>query len=81
MDFEPANYLNSTHKDSIFVQSLMVVLHTPEGKKVLSGDRFKSISGDMTVKSSISREEIPSLLQEEFSLQCQPEQDSDKFQP
>lgn len=76
IDFEPANYLNSTHKDSIFVQSLMVVLHTPEGKKVLSGDRFKSISEGMTVKSSVSKEEIASLLQREFSLQCQPEQDS-----
>jgi N-hydroxyarylamine O-acetyltransferase len=34
VDFEPANYMNSTHPDSIFVQWFMVVLQNPSGKEI-----------------------------------------------
>jgi N-hydroxyarylamine O-acetyltransferase len=69
VDFEPANYLNSTHPDSIFVQALMVVLQTKSGKEVLSGYRFKSVSeGRTEVESTIRPEEIPALLKERFFL-------------
>ena len=68
VDFEPANYLNSTHPGSVFVQALMVVLQTPSGKKVLHGERFKVISEGRAEECSVSREEIPELLLREFSL-------------
>ncbi|NTW51771.1 MAG: arylamine N-acetyltransferase [Chlorobiaceae bacterium] len=70
VDFEPANYLNSTHPDSIFVQNLMVVLQTESGKKVLTTYQFKSVSEGRTVETRISQEQIVSLLQQEFFLQA-----------
>ena len=71
MDFEPANYLNSTHPDSIFVQWLMVVLQNPLGKDVLLGDRFKSVSEGRTKGWTVRQEEIPALLHQKFSLRYQ----------
>jgi N-hydroxyarylamine O-acetyltransferase len=68
VDFEPANFLNSTHPDSIFVQGLMVVLQTPAGKHVLLGNRFKSVSEGRTEGWSVNAQELPLLLQEKFSL-------------
>ena len=68
VDFEPANYLNSTHPDSIFVQWLMVVLQNPSGKDVLIGDRFKSVSKGRTKGWTVKRKEIPELLQQKFAL-------------
>jgi N-hydroxyarylamine O-acetyltransferase len=68
VDFEPANYLNSTHPDSIFVRNLMVVLQNESGKEILTSDYFKSVSEGRTIETKISREEIPSLLQRQFSL-------------
>jgi N-hydroxyarylamine O-acetyltransferase len=68
VDFEPANYLNSTHPDSIFVQNLMVVLQNESGKEVLTSYFFKSTSDGRTVETKIMPEEIPSLLQQKFSL-------------
>lgn len=68
VDFQPANYLNSTHPDSIFVRSLMVVLQTPSGKEVLVGNRFKSVSEGSSLELTVRREEIPAFLQRKFSL-------------
>jgi len=68
VDFEPANYLNSTHPDSIFVRALMVVLQTPTGKKVLHGERFKVVSEGGTEERSVGPDALPSLLEQEFLL-------------
>ncbi len=68
VDFEPANYLNSTHPDSIFMKSLLVVLQTPSGKEVLIGNRFKSVSEGRLMELTVDREEIPAFLQRKFSL-------------
>ena len=73
VDFEPANFLNSTHPDSIFVKNLMVVLQNESGKKVLTSYQFKSVSEGMTVETRISPEEIPALLQQEFFLRSEPD--------
>jgi len=68
VDFEPANFMNSTHPDSIFVKWLMVVLQTPSGKDVLTGDRFKSVSESRTEGWTVRREDLSRLLHEKFSL-------------
>lgn len=68
VDFEPANYLNSTHPDSIFVRSLMVVLQNPSGKNVLVGDRFTSVSEGRKEEGTVRREEILQFLQQKFAL-------------
>ena len=68
VDFEPANYMNSTHPDSIFVQWLMVVLQNPSGKYVLLGDRFQTVSEGKTTGWTVRREELPAILQQKFLL-------------
>lgn len=68
VDFVPANNLNSTHPDTIFVQKLLVVLHTPAGRKILFGDTFKTVERGVTTKGVIGAEDIPRLLREEFGL-------------
>ncbi len=69
VDFEPANFLNSRHPDSIFVRGLMIVLQNPSGKNVLLGNRFKSVSEGRSNEWTVSPGELPSLLREKFSLQ------------
>jgi N-hydroxyarylamine O-acetyltransferase len=68
IDFEPANYLNSTHPDSIFLQGLMVVQQNPSGKDVLFGNSLMSVVDGHCESRPVSRNEIPLLLQEKFSL-------------
>ncbi len=70
VDFEPANFLNSTHPDSIFVRNLMVVLQHETGKRVLTTYCYKNVSEGRTEERKVSQEEIPALLLEKFSLIC-----------
>ncbi len=68
IDFMPANYLNSTHPETIFVQKLLVMLLNPEGRTTLLGDRLKQVRGGQTSESIISQTEIEALLKETFGL-------------
>ncbi len=68
IDFSPANYMNSTHPDTIFVQKLLVLMHTPEGRKILFGDHFKTIHKGQSTIREIAPDEIPNLLKTEFGL-------------
>jgi N-hydroxyarylamine O-acetyltransferase len=68
IDFVPANYLNSTHPDAIFVQKLLVVLHNPEGRAILLGDRLKTVTRGATVTREIPAEDVPTVLREVFGL-------------
>jgi N-hydroxyarylamine O-acetyltransferase len=68
IDFEPANHYTSTHPDSIFVNQLLVILFTENGRKVLNGDQLKILeSGQMEVRQ-IDPDEIESVLENEFGL-------------
>jgi N-hydroxyarylamine O-acetyltransferase len=72
VDFEPANYLNSTHPESIFVRNLMVVLQTPTGKLVLHGGRFRTVSEGRIEEIAVERDGLSILLRERFSLEYFP---------
>ncbi|NTW73881.1 MAG: arylamine N-acetyltransferase [Chlorobiaceae bacterium] len=72
VDFEPANFLNSRHPDSIFVRSLMVVRQTGTGKEVLTSYSYKSVSEGGTTERKIVPEEIHALLEEKFGLVLRP---------
>jgi N-hydroxyarylamine O-acetyltransferase len=64
VDFMPANYLNSTHPDTIFVQKLLVIKHHEQGRDILLGDQLKQIRADGTVIQQLNpqlREDV--LLQ------------------
>lgn len=68
LDFMPANFLNSTHPDTIFVQKLLVILHTSEGRKMLVGNEFKQSKGGVTEVQQVAPEAIQALLAREFGL-------------
>ncbi|MDF3833815.1 arylamine N-acetyltransferase [Cupriavidus basilensis] len=70
IDFVPANYLNSTHPDAIFVQKLLIVLHNPEGRKILLGDTLKTVANGKTTVQAIRPDERVAVLFREFGLEA-----------
>ena len=68
LDFMPANFLNSTHPDTIFVQKLLVILHTNEGRKMLVGHEFKQTARGVTEVQQVAPEAIQTVLEREFGL-------------
>jgi len=68
IDFVPANHLNSTHPDTIFVKKLLVVLHNPSGRDILIGDTLKTIINGTTTKQFISAENRAAILSSKFGL-------------
>jgi N-hydroxyarylamine O-acetyltransferase len=68
IDFVPANYLNSTHPDAIFVQKLFVVQHNSAGKVMLVGDTLTTVVNGMATKQTVTRENCASVLFSKFGL-------------
>jgi N-hydroxyarylamine O-acetyltransferase len=68
IEFAPANYMNSTHPDSIFVKAPLIILFNPEGKKVLTGSTIKSYSNGQMSEKVFSKEEYAAILKAEFNL-------------
>lgn len=68
IDFTPANYLNSTHPDAVFVQKLIVVLHNPDGREILFGDMLKTLFQGRVEKHTIRPEDRESILRDKFGL-------------
>ena len=68
IDFVPANYLNSTHPDAIFVQKLLVVQHRPEGRLILLGDVLKTVTEGGVEKQQLMENEIADVLEKRFGL-------------
>ncbi|MEB5964613.1 MULTISPECIES: arylamine N-acetyltransferase family protein [Comamonas] len=68
IDFVPANYLNSTHPEAIFVQKLVVVQHHRTGRSILLGDMLKTMSDGMTEKKQLDPGEIGAVLLNQFRL-------------
>lgn len=68
IDFMPANYMNSTHPDAIFVQKHLVVLHNEHGRKILFGDNLRTITQYGTVQSTFAHKDLPQILEQEFDL-------------
>lgn len=68
IDFVPANYLNSTHPDAIFVQKLLIVQHSPEGRLILLGNVLKTITAEGVEKQQLTEDEIVHIMKERFAL-------------
>ena len=68
IDFAPANFLNSTHPDAVFVQKPLIIIYTPQGRKVLLGETFKIIADGTVTESTYTPEEYDQLLLDHFSL-------------
>ena len=68
VDFVPANYLNSTHPDAIFVRMTVAVLMTEAGRKILGGDSLKIVAHGRTEKRTVAPNELADVLAREFGL-------------
>ncbi|ROR14680.1 arylamine N-acetyltransferase [Erwinia sp. JUb26] len=68
IDFAPANYLNSTHPDAIFVHKRVIVQHKPEGRLILLGDRLKTVTANGVENRQLTDDEITELLKHQFGL-------------
>jgi len=68
VDFAPANHLNSTHPQAIFVRQLLVILQTSKGRKILSGNTLKLIEAATSDKRTLAEDELPDILRDEFKL-------------
>ncbi|GAB3378377.1 arylamine N-acetyltransferase family protein [Azotobacter armeniacus] len=68
IDFAPANYLNSTHPEAIFVQKLLVVRHAPTGRAILFGDTLKTVRDGEIHVESVTAEDIDATLVNTFGL-------------
>lgn len=68
VDFVPANYLNSTHPDAIFVQKLLIVQHHPKGRHILLGDVLKTITAKGVEVQWLAEDEIADVLKARFAL-------------
>lgn len=68
LDFAPVNYMNSTHPEVIFVKQLLVILQTPEGRKILSGTVLKKwINGNLT-EQQVDQSDFSAVLRDEFGI-------------
>lgn len=68
IDFVPANYLNSTHPDAIFVQKLLIVLHNPDGRHIFVGDTLKTVRHGATATEVVAPAARAALLRDTFNL-------------
>jgi len=68
IDFMPANYLNSTHPDAVFVQKLLIVLHNEFGRSILFGDLLKEVKQGIATKRHIMADEQEAVLANLFNL-------------
>ncbi len=69
IDFMPANYMNSTHPDSVFVQKPLIVVHTENGRKILFGDSLKIVSESGTEQQQVTADKLSDILKREFNLE------------
>lgn len=68
IDFEPANYMNSTHPGAIFVQKLVVVLHNPQGRDILVGSNLKTVTNGEIEERVLDADELGRILGRKFGL-------------
>jgi N-hydroxyarylamine O-acetyltransferase len=68
IDFVPANYLNSTHPDAVFVQKLLIVLHDRVGRTILFGDTLKTVENGTVETQTIAPADRAAIVLEKFGL-------------
>lgn len=68
IDFMPANYLNSTHPDAVFVQKMLVVQQHPEGRDILFGDTLKQVTAAGVQVQTVAPPDRAAVLSGHFGL-------------
>lgn len=69
IDFMPANFLNSTHPETIFVQKLLLIRQTATGRHVLIGNELKRTEQGTTSVNTLDPSELSQVITEVFGLQ------------
>lgn len=68
IDFLPANWLNCTHPDTLFVRHRLVMRQTPEGRVILLDHRLKTVAHGVVTTREVAAAELPGLLAAAFGL-------------
>lgn len=68
IDFIPANHFTSTHPESIFVNNLILVLYTQNGRKIMSNHVFKRYEGQQQQVREINPQDMSKMIRTEFNL-------------
>lgn len=68
IDFAPANYMNSTHPDAIFVQKRLVIIQNPSGRAILVGNHLTLIQDGIKTTRDIEESQIEAVLEKYFDL-------------
>jgi N-hydroxyarylamine O-acetyltransferase len=68
IDFDPVNYLNSTHPDAVFVKSLLVINHNASGRTILFGNSLKTVVNGHSNKRNVEAHEVDGILKSIFGL-------------
>jgi N-hydroxyarylamine O-acetyltransferase len=68
IDFMPANYLNSTHPDAIFVQKLLLVIFSETGRSILLDDSLRTVRNGVSERRLVASQERAAVLREVFGL-------------
>ncbi|WP_237151657.1 arylamine N-acetyltransferase family protein [Oryzibacter oryziterrae] len=68
IDFAPANYLNSTHPDTIFVQKLVAIRQHAGGRYTLFGSELTVLDRGETTRREIAPGERAGVLRDLFDL-------------
>ncbi|MEW5769006.1 MAG: arylamine N-acetyltransferase [Pseudomonadota bacterium] len=71
VDFLPANWLNSTHPETLFTRHLLVLRQTPQGRVMLMDERLKTVEQGRTTVRQVPPEERPAVLRELFGLDAE----------
>ncbi|RVU33080.1 arylamine N-acetyltransferase [Rheinheimera riviphila] len=69
IDFMPANYLNSTHPDTIFVQKYLVIQQHATGRTMLVGNELKEWQQGKVTVTPVATDELASVLKQQFKLE------------
>lgn len=68
IDFLPANYLNSTHPETIFVQKRLIMMHNLSQRLILLGNTLKIITAEGSEKQQIDEQDIAAVMKNHFAL-------------
>ena len=68
IDFMPANYLNSTHPDTIFVQKYLVIQQHATGRTMLVGNELKQWQQGAVTVTPVEPAQLASILKQQFNL-------------
>ncbi len=68
IDFMPANYLNSTHPDTIFVQKYLIIQQHATGRTMLVGDELKQWHQGKVTVTPVLATEIAAVLKQHFDI-------------